>query len=146
MADNALHKNAERREYRRVSDAVALHIERIDGEAANDADVRPVELPDHPTHVVSLSPNGLKCFHHEAFTDGDLLSLTLKLFPAEITICVRGRVVNSGEDGQKGGKDRFFAGIAFKALNSQQQDVILDHIDGVAKKSFGGAVKLIYKK
>lgn len=146
MADNALNRKAERREYRRVSDAVALHVETIEGEAANDADIRQVELPDHPTHVVSLSPNGLKCFHHEAFSDGDILSLTIKLFPSETTISLRGRVVNSGEDGQKDGKDRFFAGIAFKGLNTSQREIILNHIDGVAKKSFGGAVKLIYKK
>jgi len=83
MADNALDRNVERREYRRVSDAV---------------------------------------------------------------VTVRGRVVNSGEDRQKGDKDRFFAGIAFKGLSDEQRETILEHIDGVAKKSFGGAVKLIYKK
>jgi len=146
MVDNALDRNVERREYRRVSDAVALHMEPIDGEAANDSDIREIELPDYPTHVVSLSPNGLKCFHHEAFTDGDMLSLTLKLFPDGNTVSVRGRVVNSGEDRQKGDKDRFFAGIAFKGLSDAQREAILGHIEGVAKKSFGGAVKLIYKK
>lgn len=146
MADNALDRNVERREYRRVSDAVALHIEAIDGEAANDSDIREIEVPDYPTHVVSLSPNGLKCFHHEAFTDGDMLSLSLRLFPDGNIVTVRGRVVNSGEDRQKGDKDRFFAGIAFKGLSDEQRETILEHIDGVAKKSFGGAVKLIYKK
>ena len=146
MVDSALNKRAERREYRRVSDAVALHIEPIDGEAANDASMVQVELPDHPTHVVNLSPNGLKCFHHEAFSDGDTLSLTLKLFPSETTICMRGRVINSGEDKQKGAQDRFFAGIAFKGLSDDQKAVILEHIESVAVKSFGGSVKLIYKK
>lgn len=145
MADNALNRNAERREYRRVSDAIALNIEVIDGEAANDSDIRRVELPDHPTHVISLSPNGFKCFHHEAFSVGDHVTLTLKLFPAGNTLAVGGRVVNTGEDSQKGERDRFFAGIAFRNLSDEQREVILDHIDAVARKSFGGAVKLIYK-
>jgi len=146
MAENAQNRNVERRTYRRVSDAIALQIEVIDGEAANDADIREIELPDHPTHVVNLSPGGLKCFHHEAFSDGDVVSLNIKFFPAGITISTRGRVVNSGEDRQKGAKDCFFAGIAFKGLTEEQQQLVLDHIDGVAKKSFGGSVKLIYKR
>jgi hypothetical protein len=146
MADSALDVRAERREYRRVSDAVALHIEPVDGEAANDASMHQIELPDHPTHVVSLSPNGLKCFHHEAFNDGDMLSITLKLFPSESTMVMRARVVNSGEDKQKGTQDRFFAGLAFKGLQDDQKAQILEHIESVALKSFGGSVKLIYKK
>ena len=146
MADNALNRNTERREYRRVSDAIALNIEVVDGEAANDSDIRQVELPDHPTHVISLSPNGFKCFHHEAFAVGDMVTLTLKLFPSGNTLVVGGRIVNSGEDSQKGEKDRFFAGIAFRSLSDEQREVILDHIDGVARQSFGGAVKLIYKQ
>lgn len=146
MADNALNRNVERREYRRVSDAVALHIEVIDGEAANDADMRQVELPGHPTHVINLSPSGLKCFHHEAFNDGDIVSISMRLFPSNTVVCLRGRVANSGEERQKGEKDRFFAGIAFTGVKKDQQEIILEHIEGVAKKSFGGAVKLIYKK
>ena len=129
-----------------MSDAIALQIETIDGEAANDSDIREVELPDHPTHVVNLSPSGLKCYHHQAFNDGDTVSLHIKFFPAGGTLSARGRVVNSGEDRQKTGEERFFAGIAFKGLSAEQQQLVLDHIDGVAKKSFGGAVKLIYKK
>jgi hypothetical protein len=146
MADNAQDKDVERREYRRVSDAIALHIEVADGDAANESDIHQVELPDYPTHVVSLSPNGLKCFHNEAFNNGEVLSLTIRLFPSGDTITVRGRVVNSGEDKQKTSTDRFFAGIAFKGMNKEERQAILDHIDAVAKKSFGGAVKLVYKQ
>ena len=54
-------------------------------------------------------------------------------------------VVNSGEDGTRSKDDRFFAGLAFRNLSQESRDLILEHIDVVARQSFGGAVKLVNK-
>ena len=97
---SALEKSKERRQFRRISDAIALTIRVID-EAANDQDYEAFELPDFPTHVVSLSPNGLKCYHSEAFNDVDKLQLSIKLFPGGDRIETEAVVVNSGEDEAK---------------------------------------------
>lgn len=142
MSGNALKKDQERRKFRRVSDAIALQIELID-EAANEQDYTSVELSDYPTHVVSLSPNGLKCYHSEPFNDGDTLQLSMRLFPSQHRIDTMAKVVNSGEDVNGGKTDRFFAGVAFKNLDEDDIAKLLEHIDQVARQSFGGAVKLI---
>lgn len=141
---NAVEKNEERRNYRRVSDAVAMQIDICDEQdAANQPSIESIELPDYPTHVVSLSPNGLKCYHTEPFTDGDKVMITLKLFPGQQCLDIMAKVVNSGEDGTRGKDDRFFAGLAFRNMAEESREIILEHIDGVARQSFGGAVKLV---
>lgn len=146
MAGNTVENAEERRNYRRISDAVALHIEIIDKEsAANQASIELVELPDHPTHVISLSPNGLKCYHTEAFNEGDKVSLSIKLFPDGARLDILATVVNAGEEKARGKTDHFFAGLAFSNLNEEKRDIILQHIDQVARRSFGGAVKLVNK-
>ena len=143
---NAVEKSEERRSYRRISDAVALQIDvQEDGEAANQPSIDRIELPDYPTHVVSLSPNGLKCYHTEPFSEGDKVSLTIKLFPGQQCLDIMAEVVNSGEDGTRAKDDRFFAGLAFRKLSKDNREIILDHIEGVARQSFGGAVKLVNK-
>ncbi len=145
MGGNAQVKAEERRNYRRVSDAVALHIEVVDSEAANDASLELAELPDHPTHVVSLSPSGLKCYHSQPFNDGDRVRLSMVLFPDKARIDVEANVVNSGELPRGGKNDRFFAGMAFQKVTDETRNTLLEHIDAVARQSFGGAVKLVYK-
>ena len=142
MSGNALDKNDERRKYRRVSDAIALQLELVD-EAANEQSYDAPELPDYPTHVVSLSPNGLKCFHDKPFNDGDILNLSFRLFPSQLQIDTVASVVNSGEDANAGKTDRFFAGLSFDGLDEAVLEELLDHIDQVARNSFGGSVKLI---
>lgn len=146
MAGNAVEKNEERRNYRRISDAVAMQIDVMDEQdAANQPTMESIELPDYPTHVVSLSPNGLRCYHTEPFNDGDKVLLTIKFFPGQQSLDILANVVNSGEDRTRGKDDRFFAGLAFRSLTDEAREIILDHIDGVARQSFGGAVKLINK-
>ena len=135
-------KADERREFRRISDAIALQIQ-VKDEAANEQSFDPTDLPDHPTHVVSLSPNGLKCYHSEAFSDGDVLQLSFKLFPDGYQIDTRARVVNSGEEENSRKNDRFFAGLSFIKLDGVVREKLLEHIDRVARESFGGAVKLV---
>ncbi len=143
---NAVKKNDERRNYRRVSDAVALQIDVLDsGEAANQPFIDSIELPDYPTHVVSLSPNGLKFYHTEPIAEGEKVSLTIKFFPSQQCMDIVADVVNSGEDGTRSKDDRFFAGLAFRNLSQESRDIILEHIDVVARQSFGGAVKLVNK-
>jgi len=142
MAGNATEKKDERRKYRRVSDAIALHIQLVD-EAANQQSFEMAELADYPTHVVSLSPNGLKCFHSEPFNDGDELQLSFRLFPSQQQINTRAVVVNSGEDTSSTKNDRFFAGLSFVKFNSELRQALLEHIDQVARSSFGGSVKLV---
>ncbi len=139
---SAVQKSEERREFRRVSDAIALQLQVID-EAANEQEYDAPELPDYPTHVVSLSPNGLKCYHSEAFNEGDEIRLSMLFFPGNLRIDTIATVVNAGEDPTAGKNDRFFAGLAFKDLEEQEQSGLLDHIDQVARQSFGGAVKLV---
>ncbi len=139
---SALEKSNERRQFRRISDAIALAIHAAD-EAANEQDYEGAELPDYPTHVVSLSPNGLKCYHSEVFNDGDKLQLSIKLFPSGVRIDTQAIVVNSGEDEGKQQNNRFFAGLSFVGLSEENSDQLLDHIDRVARESFGGAVKLV---
>ena len=137
----ALLKTEERRNYRRISDAIGLRIDVID--AANQSDVEQVELPDYPTHVVSLSPSGLKCYHTDSFNEGDRVVLTIRLFPEQSVYEIEGLVANSGEDRTRSKNDRFFAGIAFTNMQDEVATALLDHIDLVARQSFGGAVKLI---
>jgi len=139
---SALEKNKERRKFRRISDAIALTISEVD-EAANEQDYEGTDLPDYPTHVVSLSPNGLKCYHDQAFGDGDKLQLSIKLFPGGERINTEAVVVNSGEDEAKRQNNRFFAGLSFVNLSKEDRAQLLSHIDRVARESFGGAVKLI---
>lgn len=139
---SALKSTEERREFRRISDAIALQIMPVD-EAANDSDFEGADLPDHPTHVVSLSPNGLKCYHNALFTDGDILQLSIKLFPSGVRIDTQARVVNSGEDENSRKNDRFFAGLSFMNLTPNGSKQLLEHIELVARESFGGAVKLV---
>ncbi len=139
---SALPKSDERRAYRRVSDAIAMQIHLPD-EAANERQFDVVELPDHPTHVVSLSPNGLKCYHDEAFSDGDVLQVSIRLFPSGLRIDTEARVVNSGEDDKPNKNNRFFAGLAFVKMPKECKAQLLEHIQCVAKESFGGAVKLV---
>lgn len=142
MSGNAVEKNDERRAYRRVSDAVALYIEVVD-EAANAQSYDVPDLPDYPTHVVSLSPNGLKCFHSEPFNDGDKLYLSMRFFPGDLRIDTLATVVNSGEDVNAQKTDRFFAGLSLDNLTDEDRENLLQHIDAVARQSFGGAVKLV---
>lgn len=139
---SALKKTEERREYRRISDAIALQISPVD-EAANEQHYDAPALPDHPTHVVSLSPNGLKCYYNDSFTDGDVMQLSMRLFPGGDRIDTLARVVNSGEEDNARKVDRFFAGLAFIDLPEAVSAVLLEHIDRVARQSFGGAVKLV---
>ena len=139
---SALEKSEERRQFRRISDAIALTIHVVD-EAANEQDYEGSELPDYPTHVVSLSPNGLKCYHSESFNDGDKLQLSIKLFPSGDRIDTLAVVVNSGEDEAKRKNDRFFAGLSFVNLGKEVREQLLGHIDRVARESFGGSVKLV---
>lgn len=139
---SALEKSEERREFRRISDAIALQV-RFPDDAANEDSYDNPGLPDYPTHVVSLSPNGLKCFHNESFNDGDIVQVSMMLFPSKLTIEVQAKVVNSGEDIVGGKTDRFFAGLAFIELEDEVREELLVHIQQVASKSFGGAVKLV---
>jgi len=101
------------------------------------------DLPDYPTHVVSLSPNGVKFFHDESFELGDTLSVGIVIFPSKDRIDVRGKVVNVGEEMDKSKQNRFFAGLSFEDLSEDDEKILLDHISQVAKQSFGGTVKLI---
>lgn len=139
---SALEKSKERREFRRISDAIALRILPVD-EAANEQSFDESELPDHPTHVVSLSPNGLKCYHDEGFNEGEELQVSFKLFPSQVRIDTKVKVVNAGEDENNRKSNRFFAGLAFISLGEEVKQQLLSHIDGVARESFGGAVKLV---
>jgi len=139
---SALEKSEERREFRRISDAIALRIQPVD-EAANEQEFEGSDLPDHPTHVVSLSPNGLKCYHNEGFDEGEELQVSFKLFPSQVRIDAKARVVNAGEDESSGKSNRFFAGLAFVGLGEDVKAQLLAHIDLVARESFGGAVKLV---
>ncbi len=141
---SAQEKSVERRKFRRISDAIALSIQPVD-EAANEQDYEGSDLPDYPTHVVSLSPNGLKCYHHEAFNDGEKLQLSIKLFPGGVRIDTEAVVVNCGEDEGKRQNDRFFAGLSFRGLSEENSEQLLSHIDRVARESFGGAIKLVYR-
>lgn len=139
---NALHNSEERRSYRRISDAIGLRVDIIDA-AANESEIDPIELPDYPTHVVSLSPNGLKCYHTDPFNDGDRVRLTMRLFPEQTVIELEAEVISAGEDRTRSKTDRFFAGLAFKEVSDENQQILLEHIDLVARQSFGGAVKLV---
>ncbi len=139
---SALPISDERRKYRRISDAIALQIHQPD-EAANEREFDAVGLPEHPTHVVSLSPNGFKCYHDEVFSDGEILQLSIRLFPSGQRIDTKARVVNSGEDDKPNKNNRFFAGLSFIKLSGEHKKLLLEHIDGVARESFGGAVKLV---
>lgn len=141
IVGNALLKTEERRGYRRISDAIGLRVDALD--AANENDIEPTDMPDYPTHVVSLSPNGLKCYHVEPFNDGDQLRLTMRLFPEQTVIEVDVTVVNAGEDRTRSKNDRFFAGMSFDNMSDETRQILLDHIDLVARQSFGGSVKLI---
>ncbi len=142
MTGNAVEKSEERRGYRRVSDAIALQIQIVD-EAANEEAYDAPELPDYPTHVVSLSPNGLKCYHSEPFNEDEVLQLSMVFFPSKLRIDTTARVVNSGEDGHAQKSDRFFAGLSFIDLEDDKSEQLLEHIAQVARQSFGGAVKLV---
>ena len=135
-------KSEERRKYRRISDAIALQI-RLSDEAANEQEFDAADLPDHPTHVVSLSPNGLRCYHDENFNDGEMLQLSIRLFPSGERMETQARVVNSGEDNKPNKNNRFFAGLSFVKMSAENKKQLLEHIDGVARESFGGAVKLV---
>ncbi|MEM7259934.1 MAG: PilZ domain-containing protein [Pseudomonadota bacterium] len=139
---NAQQKSEERRSYRRISDAIGLRVDIMDA-AANESEIEPVELPDYPTHVVSLSPNGLKCYHTDPFNDGDQVRLTMRLFPEQTVIEMVAEVVSAGEDRTRSKTDRFFAGLAFREVSKENHDILLEHIDLVARQSFGGAVKLV---
>ena len=138
---SALKKTAERRKYRRVSDAVALQITSFD-EAASEQNSEACELPQSPTHVVSLSPTGLKCYYHEPFNTGDILQLSIRLFPSGERFDAQAKVVNSGKD-ESSRNNRYFAGLSFKGLSQEQRSQMLEHLDGIARQSFGGAVKLV---
>jgi len=144
MANNSLSTKSERRRFRRVSDAIALKISSAD-QAANDESIDGADLPDFPTHVVSLSSSGLKCYHEEPFNDGDIVRLSIALFPEKTRLELKARVVNSGEEQARSKDNRFFAGLAFEGITDEQQGTILEHIDRVARQSFGGSVKLVYK-
>ena len=65
------------------------------------------------------------------------------MFPSGVRIDTQAIVVNSGEDEGKQQNNRFFAGLSFVGLSEENSDQLLDHIDRVARESFGGAVKLV---
>ena len=135
-------KTRERRQYRRISDAIALQICQHN-ETANEPEFGADVLPAHPTHVVSLSPNGLKCFHDQPFSNGDILRLRIRLFPEGQIISTRARVILAGKEDKPNKSDRFFAGLDFVDPTEEQKAQLLEHIDRVARQSFGGAVKLV---
>ncbi len=135
-------KPRERRQYRRISDAIALQICQAD-ETANESDFDADDLPEHPTHVVSLSPNGLKCFHDQPFGNGEIMHLRIRLFPDGQVFSTRARVVLAGKEDKPNKSDRFFAGLDFVGLTEEQKAQLLEHIDRVARQSFGGAIKLV---
>ncbi len=138
---HALLKEEERRSFRRISDAIALRIDAI--ASANESAFEPAELPDYPTHVVSLSPNGLKCYHTEPFNNGDRVILSIRLFPEQTVLQIEAEVANAGEDRTRSKNDRFFAGLSFRNFSEENKTIMLDHIALVAKQSFGGTVKLV---
>ncbi len=139
---SALPKSNERRKYRRISDAIALHVQQHDA-TASEAELYVDDLPQHPTHVVSLNPNGLKCYHDKMFNDGDIMALSIRLFPSGERIDTLAKVVNSGEEDQPGKNNRFFAGMAFIKLSDENKALMLEHVKQVARQSFGGSVKLV---
>lgn len=138
---NALPVAEERRSYRRLSDAIAMHIDVK--EAANQSDFEPADVPDHPTHVVSLSPSGMKFYHTEPFEDGTRVSVTMRLFPKKNVLELDALVLRAGEDEKRSKNDRFFASLAFENVSEDARSVLLEHIEQVARQSFGGAIKLI---
>lgn len=138
---SAQRKSEERRQYRRISDAIALQIHQPD-ETANPPEFGD-DLPEHPTHVVSLSPNGLKCYYDRPFSNDDMLHLRIRLFPGGQVLSTRARVVMAGKEDKPNKTNRFFAGLAFVGLADEQKTQLLEHIERVARESFGGAVKLV---
>lgn len=132
---------AEQRAYRRVSDAIALVIVRCD-EVTDDCDAF-AEAPVHPTHVVSLSPNGMRFYHHEPYAAGEELNLSIRLFPGGDALQVKGEVMNSGEKPAATRTLRYFTGIAFRDVSDDAHGTLTRHLEAVASKAFSGAVKLI---
>ena len=65
------------------------------------------------------------------------------MFPGGVRIDTEAVVINSGEDEAKRQNDRFFAGLSFVDLSDENSELLLNHIDRVARESFGGAVKLV---
>jgi len=131
----------ERREFRRICDAVALDVERVDD--PENPPVSDISVPCHPTHVVSLSPNGMRFFYPQAFAAGETVRIGLGLFPGDTKLLIDAEVMNSGERTEAPKTQRFFVGLAFRNLGDDERQLLIRHIEAVAQQSFGGAVKIV---
>ena len=140
MGSNLAVKQIEKRSFRRVSDAIALAVCPEHDDSAGDL---VEQLAIHPTHVVSLSGSGMRFYHPEPYEVGARLHTAFKLFPSGQCIEVLSEVVNAGETPGAAKTLRYFTGIAFRDLSSEDERRLLAHLESVAAKAFSGMVKLV---
>jgi len=123
---------SDRRQYPRVSDAIALRLD--NPEAAAYSPLDPV-----PTHVVKMSCSGLRFLHDSAFESDSQICLSVHLTSSDKTIQINSRVVSSGEEKTIGNatphQKPYYVQVEFQNLTEQSLQLLKSHIDQVIEKT-----------
>ena len=124
----------ERRQYPRVSDAVALSF----SEGCTTQQNASETVGPLPTHIVQLSCGGLRFCHDASFECDTLLMLSLHLPTANKTIHLESRVIASGEEktGNTLPCDKpCFVQVVFENIDNNNHQLLKHHVDHVIEKT-----------
>ena len=132
-------KFIEKRQNKRVSDALALRVENAQTAMGH------APLDEKLTHVVNFSCGGL-CFLHESkLPEGGLLLLTMRLGPGQKTVSVRAQVIASDEAPRHAGNKKFTSRVKFIDVDKIADGLLLEHLNYVLEKTRQHHIEYHYK-
>ena len=139
QTETALMKFIEKRQNKRVSDALALRVENAQSAMGY------APLDEKLTHVVNFSCGGL-CFLHESkLTEGEMLLLTMRLGPEQTTVSVRAQVITSDEESRHSGNKKFSSRVKFVDVNKAADVLLLEHLNYVLEKTRNHRIEYHYE-
>lgn len=129
QTETASMKFLEKRQHKRVSDALALRVENAQAAMGH------APLDEQPTHVVNFSCGGL-CFLHESkLAKDELLLLTMRLGPEHTTVSVRAQVISSEDSPRASGNKKFTSRVKFVDVDKKADDLLLQHLNYVLEQT-----------
>jgi len=85
------------------------------------------DLPDQPTHRAQLSASGIAFATDDAPEIGNIIELTLLLFPAYTCVRLYGTVVNR-QPAPRGSDGAILIGIDFTHIRESDRELIIRHV------------------
>ena len=129
----------EKRKTRRVSDALALRVENA------NAAIGHAPLDTTLTHVVNISPDGMRFLHETNLDSGEALLVTMCLGPNKETVSLHAIVISSLEATHHTGHKRYNARVKFTNVDKTAQSLLNSHITHVLDQTHKHCREYQYK-